>query len=47
MIWIIAAVIIFLFYAKSIGMAWFVIIIILSGIISYNMSSFLDDINGR
>ena len=43
----IAAVIIFLFYAKSVGMAWFVLVMILSGIISYSMSSFLDDINGR
>ena len=41
------AVIIFLFYAKSVGMAWFVLVMILSGIISYSMSSFLDDINGR
>lgn len=43
----IAAIIIFLFYAKSVGMAWFVLVMILSGIISYSMSSFLDDINGR
>ena len=41
------SIIIFLFYAKSIGMAWFVFVMILSGIISYSMSSFLDDINGR
>jgi len=41
------AVIIFLFYAKSVGMAWFVLVMMLSGIISYSMSSFLDDINGR
>ena len=43
----IAAIIIFLFYAKSVGMAWFVLVMILSEIISYSMSSFLDDINGR
>lgn len=43
----IAAIIIFLFYAKSVGMAWLVFVMILSGIISYSMSSFLDDINGR
>ena len=43
----IAAIIIFLFYAKSVGMTWFVLVMILSGIISYSMSSFLDDINGR
>lgn len=43
----IATIIIFLFYAKSVGMAWFVLVMILSGIISYSMSSFLDDINGR
>ena len=46
MTWVIVAIIIFLFYAKSIGMAWFVIMTILFAIMGYFISGFFDDLSG-
>lgn len=44
MIWVAVAAVIFLIYAKSVGMAWFVIMMILFAVMTYCISSFFDDI---